>query len=309
MDFAELIRSGRTALGDGSVYERIRRDPAVVVDPFIFHGGLIYDPQFAPVLAGIHREYIDVSRRAGLPMLALTDTWRAGADRVARSAHRDRDVNADNARFLKGIAAEYGSDGPPVFVGGLIGPKGDAYKPEEAPPEEEAFDFHRPQIDGLVRGGVDFLVAMTFPALPEAVGIARALARTGKPYLVSFVMRRTGTLLDGTPLGAAIARIDAAAAPLPAGYGVNCVHPTVLGQALDGAERLSPGISRRIVSFNANTSALEPEELDGAAELKTESPALLAAAIGEVRRKFGLPVIGGCCGTGTEHLAAMARVL
>ncbi|MBM3519913.1 MAG: homocysteine S-methyltransferase family protein, partial [Alphaproteobacteria bacterium] len=132
MEFGDFIRSGRTALGDGSIYERLRRDPAVVVDPFIFHGGLIYDPRFSPTLAAIHREYIDVSRKAGLPMLALTDTWRASADRVARSAHAARDVNADNARFLKTIAAGYGSDGPPIFVGGLIGPKGDAYKPEEA---------------------------------------------------------------------------------------------------------------------------------------------------------------------------------
>ena len=66
--------------------------------------------------------------------------------------------------------------------------------------------------------GVDLLLAATLPAISEATGLASALAATGKPYMVSFVVRREGTLLDGTPLKDAIVAIDATVNPNPLAY-------------------------------------------------------------------------------------------
>lgn len=70
----------------------------------------------------------------------------------------------------------------------------------------------------LAEAGVDLLLAATLPAFSEATGLASALAATGKPHIVSFVVRAEGTLLDGTPLKDAIAAIDAAVIPKPLAY-------------------------------------------------------------------------------------------
>jgi phosphoglycerate dehydrogenase-like enzyme len=60
---------------------------------------------------------------------------------------------------------------------------------------------HYWQAGKLADTGVDFLLAATLPAFSEATGLALALAATAKPYVLSFVVRPEGTMLDGTPLG------------------------------------------------------------------------------------------------------------
>ncbi len=100
MDFAQFIASGSPAMSEGAVLERIRRDPAIVVDPHIFHGGLIYDPAGRAHLAEIHGGYAKSAHEAGLPILLFTDTWRCSHNRIEASSYRGRPVNQDNARFL-----------------------------------------------------------------------------------------------------------------------------------------------------------------------------------------------------------------
>ena len=67
------------------------------------HAALMYDDVAAPLLAEVHREYIDVARRARLPMLVMAGTWRANRDRIARSAYPDRPINRDHIEFVRGI--------------------------------------------------------------------------------------------------------------------------------------------------------------------------------------------------------------
>ena len=133
--------------------------------------------------------------------------------------------------------------------------------------------------------------------------MADACAGTGVPFLLSFVVRPDGTVLDGTPLADAIALIDDTAPVPPAGFGVNCVHPAVLARAL----AVTGPAAVRVVYFQANASALSPEELVGHPELVGDGPAELAEAIRDVRDHFGIRALGGCCGTGTEHIDAIAR--
>jgi homocysteine S-methyltransferase len=136
--------------------------------------------------------------------------------------------------------------------------------------------------------------------------MARAMAATGLPYVLSFVIRPDGTLLDGNTFAHAIQAIDGMAIRSPAGFAVNCVYPTVFRDGLAALEREAPGLSRRIISFASNTSARSPEELDGMSELQTEDPKILADLMIEIHGKFGVPIMGGCCGTDTSHIAALA---
>jgi homocysteine S-methyltransferase len=303
MNLHALLQTDQLILGDGSMYELLRRSPEVELDEHIAHAGLVYHPQWVKVLERVFREYIDVAVAQRRPMLTTTATWRANRERIDASAFRGRAVNRDNTRFLRAIVDSYGDPAPTLLVGGTIGPRGDAYKPEEALSIEAARQFHAYQIDDLVAGGVDFLQAATLPALTEAIGIAQFMAQTGLPYIISFVVDKSGCLLDGTRLTQAIEQIDASTVGSVPCYAVNCVHPSVLQQALEK----NPGIEGRIISFSGNTSARTTAELDGLEELDTEEPASFARANQALLQAHGIRVIGGCCGTNPEHIRAIAE--
>src|SRR5690606_15714305 len=89
------------------------------------------------------------------------------------------------------------------------------------------------QMQVLADAGVDFLLASTLPALSEAKGIAKAISKTGKDYVISFVIRNSGTLLDGTQLTEAIKIIDNSIPNPPLFYLTNCIHPDVLHKSFN----------------------------------------------------------------------------
>ena len=193
----------------------------------------------------------------------------------------------------------------PGLVGGNMGPKGDAYKPEEALDTNTAQSFHSFQIEALASSGVDFLQVSTLPAISEAKGIALAMSATGLPYVISFVIDKSGRLLDGTLLIEAIHQIDEQVGHTAARYAVNCVHPAVLHQALD----VNTGIEGRIIGFNGNTSARSADELDGLEELDTEAPDTFALANKRLLDAHDIRIIGGCCGTSPDHIRAIANLI
>jgi homocysteine S-methyltransferase len=308
MDFTRFLESGAQAIAEGAVLERVRRDPALRLDPHILNGGLIYDAAGRAALAEIHSDYMRLARSAGLPLLTFTDTWRCSRRAVEASPFSGRSINEDHVRFLAELRASFG-DGSPIFIGGLLGPSGDAYKPEDSLPRPAACEFHRPQVEALASAGVDFLYLATAPNVEEAAGAADAMAQTHLPYIVSFVIRRSGVVLDGTPLGAAMDRISSEAARPPAGFSVNCVHAAALEQALEAVAAADPKAAGRLLAFQGNTADCEVEELDGSEELITESPEVFASKVKHVRDHFGLRFVGGCCGTDGAHIAALARRL
>ena len=309
MDYARRVQTSRIILTEGALIERLRRDPAVQLDPHILHAGLIYDPLGREQLAGLYRRYLSVGRAHDLPMIVCTPSWRANPERLRAAGLADTAaVNADGCRFLAEIRAECGDYAERVHIGGLMGCCGDAYEPAEALESDAAAEFHAPQAQALAAGGVDFLMAATLPAASEALGIARAMAACGVPYVLSFVVRAAGTLLDGTPLHEAVAQIDAAAKPPPLMYAVNCVHPAVFEAALRQAARAAPRVTERVLGLQANTSARSPEELDGREELDTGPPEAFAEQMLAVHRALGTRVLGGCCGTDDRHIRALAEV-
>ncbi len=308
MNFCDRLRSSRVVLTEGALIERLRRDPAARLDPHVLHAGMIYDPLGRAKLAALYRQYLDIGRDFRLPMILGTPTWRANPERLQAAGFADpAAVNADGFRFVAGIRTEYGAYAEGVYVGGLVGCRGDAYQPAEALPAGEAAAFHEPQVRTLAVAGVDFLMAATLPAVCEALGIARAMAACGVPYVLSFVVRPTGTLLDDTPLAEAVAQIDAAARPPPLAYAVNCVHPRVFAQALLAAMRTSPDVKDRVLGLQANTSALSPQELDHLGQLDSAEPEPFAQAMLDVHEQLGTRILGGCCGTDDRHIRCLAQ--
>ncbi len=296
--FEEVLARSAVVLTEGAVIERLRRNPECRLDEHVAHAAFPYSDGTARILGDIYREYLDIGERSGLPMLCFSPTWRANPERL-RAAGLSGDVNADCVAFLKRLTAGRSR----VFVGGLMGCRGDAYIPGQALSPADAARFHADQAGALARAGCDLLCAATMPAATEALGIAAAMARTGVPYMVSFVITREGTLLDGMPLAEVIARIDRSVSPAPLGYMANCVHPSIMAAAL---ERCDAASRSRILGLQANTSCKSPSELEGSAALETEDPESFAGAMDGLRRRFGLKVFGGCCGTDASHIRSLA---
>jgi homocysteine S-methyltransferase len=218
-------------------------------------------------------------------------------------------VNGDNFRFLDDLRKSYGDYSRKVFICGLMSCKGDAYDRNQALDTDAAYAFHTWQAGKLAEAGLDFLMAATLPALNEAVGLAQAMAKTGMPYVVSFVVRPEGTLLDNTPLKDAVAAIDAAVSPKPFAFMANCTHASNFRSALLHAVNSSPLVRERMKGLLANTSALKPEELDNADVLVEEEPRVFGRDLAALHTELGTKILGGCCGTDERHIGDLAARL
>ena len=159
--------------------------------------------------------------------MATTPTRRANRERVYASEYSDS-IIADNVDFLRNIMSDTPST---MYIGGLMGCKGDAYTGEGALNTTEAFHFHSWQAQLFKDAQVDFLYAGIIPTLPEAIGMAMAMAETKILYIISFTIRRDGCLIDGSSIHDAINTIDNNVFEPPLCYMTNCVHPSIV-QAL-----------------------------------------------------------------------------
>ena len=295
-------------LTEGAIIERLHRDPSIVLDPALLHGALLYGDAGRAALSGLWREYLAVACESALPIMLQTPTWRVTAERLARSAHPPlAKIMRDSVLLLEELRMACGSHASKVAIAGLTGCRGDAYKPAEALSAADAELFHRPQIEALSEADPDLLFAATMPALSEAVGMARLMAVSELPYIISFVLRPSGELLDGTPLGEAVSAIDNAAARAPLGYFANCVHPANMLSALDFAVQVAPHLPGRIVGLQGNASRQSPEELNESDALKSDGPESFVEAIPALAGRHGLRIFGGCCGTDGRYLAALSR--
>lgn len=309
LPFPDYLRNYSRILGEGAVIERLRRDPAAALDPHVVNSAFVYNPAKRRRLENIYRQYLRIGFDHDLPMVMSAPTWRATEENIAAAGHGDVDVNGDNVRLLQGLRDEFGHYAAKVMIGGLIGCRGDAYQPGAAMGAKAAGDFHRWQAERLAAAGVDFLFGITLPALSEALGLAAAMANTGQPFVVSFVVRPAGTLLDGTSLNAAVAAIDEQVSPQPTAYLLNCTHPDFARAALFHPVNSSAMVRQRIVGLLGNTAAMSPEALDGREKLVEAEPEQFASAMVELGRDAGLNILGGCCGTDDRHIRGLASRL
>jgi len=309
LPFPEFFEKSPCILGEGAVIERLRRNNEVELDPHIVNSAFLYDKDKSAALSEIYRQYFDIGRKYHLPLVLSTPTWRASRERIKKAGYEKLDVNGDNFRFLDKMRKSYGEYANKIVICGLLSCRGDAYNPSEALTSTDAYEFHAWQAHRLAEAGVDFLLAATLPALSEATGLAKALAATGKPYIISFVFRSEGTMLDGTPLKDAISIIDAAINPKPIVYMANCTHASIFKAAITHDSHSSATVRKRVAGLFANTAALEPEELDNSEELVEEDPLAFSQSVAELHAQLGMKILGGCCGTDERHIDNLAKRL
>jgi homocysteine S-methyltransferase len=309
LPFSEFFEKSRCILGEGAVIERLRRSSEFELDPHIVNSAFIYDKGTRTAISGIYRQYLGIGLKYNLPLLISTPTWRASRERIKKAGYEKTDVNGDNFRFLDEMRKSYGAYANKIVICGLLSCRGDAYNQSETLTTNEAHEFHAWQANRLAEAGVDFLLAATLPALSEAIGLATALAATGKPYIISFVLRSEGTMLDSTPLQDAISIIDTAANPKPLAYMANCTHASVFKTAIMHDTNSSSAVRERVAGLLANTAALKPEELDNSEELVEEDPQIFGKSVSSLHGELGMKILGGCCGTDERHIDNLAKRL
>jgi len=285
----------------------------------VFHNGIDL-PDFAAfplldteagraALAMYYQPYLDLGRRLGAPVVVDTPTWRANLDWGARLGYDTVRLAAVNRRAVE-FVSELATSGPgdPVehVVDGVIGPRGDGYVVGETMSPSEAAAYHRLQARAFAEAGAAMTTAVTMTYVDEAIGVVRAAGSVGLPVVISFTVETDGVLPSGQPLGDAIAQVDDATDRAPAYYMINCAHPSHFAEQLtEGADWLA-----RVKAIRANASRCSHAELDEATELDRGDVADLAGWYQRLNTILpDLRVVGGCCGTDHEHVAAIAESL
>lgn len=197
--------SNKLILTEGGVGQRIEHEFSLKPDADIMYASLIYSAEGRDALAAIYRNYLQAAEDYRLPILLMTNTRRANKDRVLRSEYRDKNMMRDYACFLRELASGYTC---PVFIGGMMGCKGDAYSGSEGLSTDEAIEYHSWQRNMFDTDSIDFLFAGIMPALPEALGMAEVMEESKLPYIISLMINERGTLLDGNTIHEAISVID-----------------------------------------------------------------------------------------------------
>lgn len=231
--------------------------------------------------------------------IILTCTFGATRPRLKGAKHAD-DVIAINRQATE-LACQAAQGHQNVLVGGSMGPLGQLLKPYGPIASEEARVAFTEQAQALAQGGADLLVIETHFAVEEAtLAFEAARSVTDLPIVVSFSYDRgTRTMMGARPaqMIKTFRALDAAV------VGANC------GTTLENMEVIVKEYSSAEPGFPlwAKPNAGMPR-LDGAQTVYDVSPDAMAA----FARKYvdlGARVIGGCCGSTPEHVAAMAKAV
>ena len=305
MTLSECFEKNQIILMEGALGERLKREYGLQPDPEIALASLILEDNGKRALHEIWMQYLNIAKKYQLPFMATTPTRRANHDRMKHAGYHENLI-AKHVAELKAIKENSDTE---MYVGGLMGCKGDAYTGEGALQTQKAKEFHKWQADLFLRENVDFLFAGIMPQITEAVGMAQAMSETGIPYIISFTIQRNGRLIDETTISDAIERIDHEVSKKPLCYMTNCVHPEIVLEAFMQPFNNNDVVRSRFCGIQANTSNLSYQELDQATTLHCAKPDDFADDMVRLYQYSKMKIFGGCCGTDQEHLERMAEKL
>jgi homocysteine S-methyltransferase len=284
--------------------ERIARGPILAdggMGTMLYNRGISFERCFdslnltdRDVVLGVHQDYI----RAGAQFIE-TNTF--GGNSVRLSSHglegKVRDVNYHGARIAREAREIMGAD---VLIAGSMGPLGKNLSPIGAITIDQAQSHFSEQVQALLEGGVDLFVVETIsdPAeMSAAVAAIRSL--TGLPIVAQMTFTEEGMTLTGR----SPEEIGAFLNELPVEViGANCsVGPQGM---LEVISRLTK-VAKKPLSAMPNAGM--PRLVDGRFVYPSH-PSYFAGLVGPFLAQ-GVRLLGGCCGTTPEHIAAMREVL
>jgi 5-methyltetrahydrofolate--homocysteine methyltransferase len=260
------------------------------------------------VPSSIHRAYFE----AGAD-IACTNTF--SANRISQgdygAEHLVRDINVASARLARSVADEFAAkDGRPRFVAGALGPtnKTLSLSPDVNDPGYREVDFdqmktvYSEQIEALVEGGVDFILIETIfdtlnakAAIMATLEAEQALGRE-LPLMISMTLTDlSGRNLSGHTVEAFWASVRHAK---PLTVGLNCSF---------GAAQLRPHLAALSAAADTLIMAYPNAGMPNDLGEYDEAAAATAAQIAEWIREGLVNVVGGCCGTTPQHIAAIAE--
>jgi S-methylmethionine-dependent homocysteine/selenocysteine methylase len=268
---------------------------------------LLPEPDGRSALENYFSGFLELARDMGAGFVLDTVTWKAhrhwAAD-LKQDIGALRAANEDAVDLASSLRARFES-GPPIVINAVIGPRGDAYRPERTIPAEEAAAYYAEQLGWLAATDIDMVTGLTFNQSSEAAGLVYAAASHDLPVVISFTVETDGRLPDGQSLADAIRSVDAQTGASAAYFMVNCAHPDHFSGQLQDEDW-----SRRIRGIRANASRRSHAELDEAPELDPGDPhelGQLYAALFE--RMPWLNLFGACCGADLRHVTEIAGAL
>lgn len=302
IDLRERLRDPRPVLLDGATGSELHRRGVDTRLPLWSAAALWTAPE---ALLALHREYVAAGAE-----IVTANTFRTRRRTLARAGRSERQSD------LVRRAVELARAAAPRFVAGSLAPLEDCYSPQLVPGDAELEDEHSELARDLAAAGVDVMLVETMNTIREATIAARAardVAATVRgrevatprgreaAVIVSFVCGSDGRLLSGERV------VDAVAALLPLGIdalAINCTPTTTLHAAL---QELVAAVAGRVVCGAYGNIGITDDIQGFTCTEDLDAKEYAAKAIGWVNQ--GARLVGGCCGTGPEHIAALRRAL
>jgi len=261
-------------------------------------------------IENIHAAYL----RAGADIVAtntFSSTSIAQADyEMSELAY---ELNREGAKLARAAAEQVSrEDGKPRFVAGAIGPtnRTASISPDVSNPGYRAVTFddlrkaYGGQIKGLLDGGVDLLLLETIFDTLNAKAALYAIAEISEERGIDVPVMVSGTITDKS------GRLLSGQLPEAFWYSVRHARPITIGfNCALGAEDLRAHIADIGRVADTLVCAYPNAGLPNEFGQYDESPEYMARLIGEFAASGLVNIVGGCCGTTPEHIAAIAAAV
>jgi 5-methyltetrahydrofolate--homocysteine methyltransferase len=293
--------SERVVVADGAMGTMLQAS-AATIDDFDGYEGCneILNVTRPDIVGSVHEAYLE----AGVDCVT-TNTFGANLSNLGEYDIADRvgELSEAGARIARAAADRWSAPQRPRWVLGSVGP-GTKLPTLGHVTFADLRDAYQRNAAGLLRGGVDAIIVETCQDLLQAkaaiIGTRRAIAAAGTqlPLIAQVTIETTGSMLLGSEIGAALTALEPLGISL---IGLNCATgPGEMSEHL----RYLAAHSRIPLSCMPN-AGLPMLTADGASYPLT--PGQLADAHEMFTTEFGLALVGGCCGTTPEHLAAVVE--
>jgi 5-methyltetrahydrofolate--homocysteine methyltransferase len=282
---------------------------------FLLDGGMGSQLMARQVVVNRGTDYLNVENPSAVQAIHA-DYVKAGADAIltntlgANPITLDRHDLADQCTAINEAGARIARQaaGPDRYVLGDIGSCGEFLEPLGTLKPEDLKAAFMVQAKSLKAGGVDGFIIETMTALDETVVAIEAVKAFKLPILVSLAFDATANGFR-TMMGVDVETMVSTLVPLGVdAIGFNCGTAT-LDQYVDLADAFVRAVKAcsRPVPIYAEPNAGKPNLEDGRA-VWAVTPDAFAKALQRIYAK-GIHILGGCCGTGPEHIRAVASLL